>query len=154
MPILNMPDLKVIKILEANNAELRKKAFDIRQEVFVVEQQVSREDEFDQFEETSHHFVVLDANDDPIGAARWRKTYEGIKLERFVVKKSMRGNNIGSLLVKRIIEDIQSKLGKGQHLYLNAQIPAMLLYQKFGFKKIGDEFLECNIKHFKMILDT
>ncbi len=149
-----MQNQKQIRILEANNAELKAKAFEIRQEVFVVEQQVSEEDEFDQFEETSHHFVVLDDNQDPIGAARWRKTYDGIKLERFVVKKSRRGSKIGSMLVQKVIEDIQLKLGKGQHLYLNAQIPAMPLYQKFGFKKVGEQFLECDIKHFKMILDT
>ncbi|MEQ9006871.1 MAG: GNAT family N-acetyltransferase, partial [Ekhidna sp.] len=71
--------------------ELKKKAFEIREEVFVVEQQVSREEEFDEFEDESYHFVALDENDDPIGSARWRYTEKGIKLERFTAKKEWRG---------------------------------------------------------------
>ncbi len=145
---------KKIKVLSATTQALRSKAFDIRQEVFVVEQKVSREDEFDQFEETSHHVVALDENDLPVGAARWRKTYDGIKLERFVVKKSYRGQQVGSRLVAFILKEIEEKMGKGQNLYLNSQIPAIPLYEKFGFKQVGDQFEECNILHYKMILNT
>ena len=149
-----MPTLPKIRIIDATTDTLRSKAYDIRQEVFVIEQKVSKEEEFDQFEETSHHVVALNEHDKPIGAARWRKTYDGIKLERFVVKKSYRGQQIGSGLVEHVLKDIDKKMGKGQHLYLNAQIPAMPLYKKFGFKQVGDPFDECNIQHFKMILDT
>ncbi len=149
-----MPSLQKIKVLNATTDILRSRAFDIRQEVFVIEQRVSREEEFDQFEETSHHIVALDENDQPIGAARWRKTYDGIKLERFVVKKSHRGKQIGSMLVEYTLKDIEEKMGKGHTLYLNAQIPAIPLYKKFGFQQVGDQFEECNILHYKMILKT
>ncbi|XOV93915.1 MAG: GNAT family N-acetyltransferase [Bacteroidota bacterium] len=149
-----MSTQKKINILNASTPELREKAFSIRKEVFVDEQQVSREEEFDQFEETSHHFVALNEDEEPIGAARWRKTYDGIKLERFAVKKSYRGQKIGSLLVEKVLEDIKVKLGAGQHLYMHAQITAMPLYHKFGFKQVGKQFEECNIKHYKMILNT
>tara|TARA_Y100001972_G_C7666843_1_gene337431 strand:- start:3810 stop:4259 length:450 start_codon:yes stop_codon:yes gene_type:complete len=149
-----MPTTPKIKFLSANTEALRSKAFDIRQEVFVVEQKVSREEEFDQFEETSHHVVALDENDLPVGAARWRKTYDGIKLERFVVKKSYRGQQVGSGLVAYVLKEIEEKMGKGQKLYLNSQIPAMPLYKKFGFEQVGDQFEECKILHYKMVLNT
>ncbi len=149
-----MPNHQKIRVVNATSESLKSKAFDIRQEVFVVEQHVSREDEFDQFEETSHHIVALDEKDEAVGAARWRKTYDGIKLERFVVKKSHRGKQIGSMLVEHTLRDIEEKMGKGLLLYLNAQIPAMPLYSKFGFEQIGDQFEECNILHYKMILKT
>lgn len=149
-----MPNHQKIKVVNATSDILKSKAFDIRQEVFVVEQHVPREDEFDQFEETSHHIVALNENEEPVGAARWRKTYDGIKLERFVVKKTHRGQQIGSMLVDHTLKDIEEKMGKGHLLYLNAQIPAMPLYSKFGFKQVGDQFEECNILHYKMILNT
>lgn len=154
MPMQNMSKQIKIEVIRASTRELKEKAFSIRKEVFVDEQKVSREEEFDQFEETSHHFVALNEAKEPVGAARWRKTYDGIKLERFAVKKSYRGQKIGSMLVSNVLEDIDKKLGKDQHLYLNAQITAMPLYLKFGFRQVGEQFLECNILHYKMILNT
>lgn len=140
---------KSINILFADSKELKSKAFEIRQEVFVVEQEVSREDEFDEFESSSRHFVALQ-NGLPVGAARWRKTENGIKLERFAVKKTHRGMGVGSGLVRMVIADIQKQIVHKEYLYLHAQIEAIPLYEKFGFQKTGSQFEECNIKHFKM----
>ncbi len=138
-----------MKVLLADTESLKAKAFDLRNEVFVVEQMVSRADEFDEFEEISTHFVVLDG-DVPVGAARWRVTKNGIKLERFAVKKSHRGAGVGSFLVEAVLTDIVQKKGQGQYLYLHAQLTAIPLYEKFNFKKTGPQFSECDIQHFKM----
>lgn len=51
-------------------------AFSVRKQVFVKEQQVSAEEEYDEFEETSIHVVIYD-NDVPVGAGRFR-TIDGI----------------------------------------------------------------------------
>ena len=140
------------KVLLADSQALKEKAFAIRQEVFVQEQQVSREEEFDEFEDASRHFVALDISDHPVGAARWRQTDHGIKLERFAVKKTHRGNRIGSQLVRKVLDDIESQIGKGHFLYLHAQVTAVPLYKKFGFREEGDSFEECNILHYKMTM--
>ncbi len=136
-------------VLLADTPELREKAFQIRQEVFVDEQKVPREDEFDQYEDIAHHFVILEG-EEPVGAARWRKTDKGVKLERFVVKKTHRGLGLGSLLVEAAMEDIKKTLGAGQYLYLHAQLTAMFLYERAGFQKTGPQFSECDILHYKM----
>jgi predicted GNAT family N-acyltransferase len=126
--------------------------FKIREEVFVIEQEVDPSEEYDEFEEISTHFLAK-ADDLPAGTARWRFTENGIKLERFAVLKPMRGKGVGQALVKTVIEDIAANpQSKGKKLYLHAQLDAMPLYTKFGFKKIGDMFEECNILHFKMEL--
>ncbi len=143
-----------INIFKADNESLRDKAFRIRKEVFVAEQKVSSEEEFDQFEEVAHHFVALDENGDPVGAARWRPTEKGIKLERFAVKRSHRGKKVGSAILELVLKDIAETKGKDQYLYLHAQITAIPLYQKFGFHKVGEQFEECNILHYKMELFT
>lgn len=133
-----------------------KAAFDqavqIRKKVFVIEQKVDPNDEYDQFEETSHHFLAkLDGK--PAGAARWRMTEKGIKLERFAVLKEFRGKGIGQALVSAVLEDLRSySLSDGQVVYLHAQLNAVSLYSKFGFRPVGDLFEECNIQHYKMEL--
>ena len=43
--------------------------FDIREEVFVVEQEVDRAEEYDEFEETSTHFLAR-LEGEPVGTAR------------------------------------------------------------------------------------
>ena len=84
----------MFRVIPATNEELKKKLFAIREEVFVVEQEVAAEEEFDEYEEESHHFVALDERDNPIGSARWRYTDKGIKLERFAAKKNWRGRGL------------------------------------------------------------
>ena len=142
----------MIRVIKATTEELMEKAFQIRAEVFVDEQQVSREDEFDEYEKSSHHFVVLGEDDNPVGAARWRVTSKGIKLERFAVKSNRRGNRIGSSLVLSVLSDIRQHNGSGNYLYLHAQLSAVGLYAKYGFQKKGDIFSECDIEHYFMEL--
>ncbi|WP_370089939.1 GNAT family N-acetyltransferase [Ekhidna sp.] len=137
-------------MIPATSEELKKKSFIIREEVFVVEQKVAAHEEFDEFEDESHHFVALDENDNPIGSARWRYTEKGIKLERFTAKKTMRGMGLGTAIVKAVMEDIEQKAEKGTYLYMHAQLPAVPLYLKFGFQTKGDQFDECGIMHYLM----
>lgn len=136
----------------ADTEELQEKAFKIREEVFVVEQRVDKREEFDEFENSARHFVVLDRNGDPIGASRWRRTDNGIKMERFAVKESLRGTGIGQALVQATLDDIKEEAGTGNMLYMHAQLPAVSLYARFGFQKVGDQFSECDILHYKMQL--
>ncbi|WP_462247758.1 GNAT family N-acetyltransferase [Ekhidna sp.] len=138
------------KVLKATSEDLKTKAFQIREEVFVVEQNVASEEEFDEFEEESHHFVALDENNNPVGSARWRYTDKGIKLERFTAKKSMRGRGLGTAIVQAVMDDIAKNVESGTYLYMHAQLPAVPLYLKFGFQKKGDQFDECGIMHYHM----
>ena len=127
-----------------------KKAFAIREQVFVVEQKVSKEDEFDEFEEESAHFMAT-INNEPAGAARWRRTNNGIKLERFAVKMDYRGMGIGKALVQTVLDHIQDSGVPGK-LYLHAQLDAIPLYEHFNFKIVGEQFTECGIEHREMEL--
>lgn len=140
-------NLKVITIQKKEDLD---KAFKIRGEVFIEEQKVPREEEYDAFEEESVHYLAL-FDTEPCGTCRWRFTGEGIKLERFAVSKSYRNKKVGSALMKACLDGISNHEDfKGQLLYLNAQIEAMPLYTKFGFQPTGNTFLECDIVHQKM----
>ena len=141
--------LQVNKI--ADEEEL-KSIFKIREEVFVFEQEVNPTDEYDEFEETSTHFLAV-LNGKPVGTARWRFTQNGVKLERFAVLKEARGLGVGQALVEAVLSDISANDATiGKLKYLHAQLSAVSLYSKFGFKKEGDIFEECKILHYKMKL--
>ncbi len=139
-----------IKVIKAKTREDQLKAFAIREEVFVIEQKVPAEEEFDEFEKISHHFVALNSENEPIGSARWRFTDKGVKMERFTVKKSMRGKGLGSQIVEGVLNDIDQHAKKGTYLYMHSQLDAVPLYAKFGFQKKGEQFDECGIMHYLM----
>lgn len=139
---------KVRKVV--NKHELQQ-AFKIREEVFIKEQKVSHEEEFDEYEESSTHFLAFDKDNNPCGTARWRATDCGIKLERFAVLKGCRKTGIGQSIMSAMLEDIENDPNVSQQkIYMHAQTTAIDFYKKFGFEVIGDEFIECDIKHFTM----
>ncbi len=142
----------VIYIQNITNEKELGQAFEIRKIVFVEEQKVNPEEEYDEFEQTSKHFLAL-LNQKPVGTARWRFTDKGIKLERFAVLAEGRNQGVGQALVKAVLEDINASTDMNETMiYLHAQLSAVGLYQKFNFETIGDIFEEANIKHYKMIL--
>ena len=124
-----------------------KLALKIRQEVFVIEQEVDPEIEYDEFEESSTH-VIATQNGRAVGTARWRVTDQGYKLERFAVPVEFRGLGVGAALVNFVLD----QLPKRSNAYLNSQVSAMGFYEKFGFRAVGDLFYEANIPHKKMVL--
>ena len=78
--------LQVEKIVDQSDLTA---AFEIRKKVFVIEQAVDPAREYDEFENSSAHFIArLDGI--PVGTARWRFTGNGVKLERFAVLEAAR----------------------------------------------------------------
>jgi predicted GNAT family N-acyltransferase len=124
-----------------------KEAFDIRHEVFVVEQNVARDIEYE-YEEESIHFLAR-IEGEPAGTARWRHTSEGIKLERFAVLAKFRGRGVASALIQRVLTDIGEVKEK---IYLHSQESACSVYAKHKFEAVGPLFWEADIPHYKMVL--
>jgi predicted GNAT family N-acyltransferase len=69
-------------------------------------------------------------------------------LERFAVLKQFRGLGVAQQLVKTVLADLPAD---ADYIYLNAQLLAIGLYEKFGFVKKGPQFEEAGIQHFKMV---
>lgn len=129
------------------NADTLQEVFNIRRRVFVDEQNCPPELEWEN-DDVSIHFLAT-VNKVPAGAARWRQTDKGYKLERFAVLKQFRGRGVGKALVQAVLADLPAD---ASYIYLNAQIDAMNLYAGFGFVKVGEQFEEAGIAHFQMEL--
>ena len=139
----------MIKI--ADTKELQEKARLIRHQVFVIEQGVAEENEFDQHEAECRHFLAIEPSlNIAIGTARWRNTDKGIKLERFAVLSEFRKTGVGSLLLEAVLSDITQKIKAPSRIYLHAQTRAANLYLKAGFSETDEVFEECGIPHILM----
>jgi len=122
------------------------KALEIRQQVFIDELNVDPTLEIEN--EESCKFYLIFVNEKVAGTARWRETDKGIKLERFALLPEFRNQGTGSILIKRILDDI---LPFNKKIYLHAQLNAVRYYERQGFVKSGDIFTEAFIQHYLMI---
>ncbi len=119
----------------------------IRQKVFVEEQGVAPELEYDGNDVYATHYLLYYYGV-PIGTARSRKTVNGIKLERFAILKEWRAKGLG----KHLLEEVMGSLAhQDATIYLHAQQKAVNYYKRYGFQIGGDAFTEAGILHYKMI---
>lgn len=125
-------------------------AFEIRREVFVDEQDVDEDIEYDGRDEDSIHFVVTDSKTDtPVGTARLRVTDGGVgKPERVAVRKSYRGEGLG----QRLMDHIESEAREQgcRRTLLHAQTHVIEFYRNLGYEVTSDEFEEAGIPHVEM----
>lgn len=138
----------MIQVFQVSEDAEFDQVFRIRKKVFVEEQQVPEEEEWDEFEHISKHYLAL-YEGVPCGTARWRMTLTGdIKLERFAVLPEFRGKGVGAALVDALLTDVPKR--KGHKIYLHAQLSAKDFYLKYGFVEEGEIFEEAGILHIKM----
>jgi predicted GNAT family N-acyltransferase len=71
-----------------------------------------------------------------------------IKMRQVAVAEDFRAMKIGTEMVL-FAEEYSKKKGYSTML-LNARKTAVVFYEKLGYTKISDEFLEINIPHYKM----
>jgi predicted GNAT family N-acyltransferase len=135
-----------IEVKKATEKEDLNHVYAIRTIVFVEEQRCPPEYEWEHEEESVHFLARVDGV--PAGTARWRKTEEGYKLQRFAVLNEYRGKGIGQALVKAVLDDLPPD---AYYIYLHGQVQACALYEKFGFVREGDEFDEVGIRHYRMV---
>lgn len=127
-----------------------KKAFYIRKEVFVREQGVSLEDEFDDFDTLNglcEHILVY-YNQQPAGTGRLR-VVDGLgKLERICILEPYRKFGLGKGIIKAL-EKIAEEKGVSR-VKLHGQTQAEGFYKKLGYQTSSSIFMEDGIPHILM----
>lgn len=140
--VYNDGTLKVLKLTALSELS---EVHAIRNEVFVVEQKVDADEEYEFEAESTHFLAILEGK--PAATGRWRYTEKGIKIERMAVLKKFRLKGLASLILKAILDDVK---GISSTKYLHSQESAVPLYLKNSFKIKGDRFTEANILHYYM----
>ncbi|WP_196001771.1 GNAT family N-acetyltransferase [Clostridium sp. 1001271B_151109_B4] len=125
-----------------------------RFEVFVCEQKIVEEQDFDDKDKVCHH-IMLKENERVVAYCRIVPKgigYDYISVGRVLVLSSYRGKGIAQEMMKVALEFIKNKLDE-KTVVLSAQLYAKGLYESVGFKVISDVYDEVNIPHVKMKLE-
>ena len=121
--------------------------FRLRHTVFVEEQGVPSEQEFDQDDLNAIHIVAI-SEGEVIGTLRVIRRDEHFKIGRVVVAIAARGKGVASRMLENALEYYEVE-ARGR-FYLTAQTDKVRLYGKFGFKAFGAEFFDGGIPHIAM----
>ena len=125
-----------------------KEAFGVRKKVFVEEQGISEDIEFDGCDSEALHMVVKDG-ERAIGTARVQfLTPSQAKIERMAVLKPFRRRGIGSEIISFLNEELRNR--RVEQVVLHAQYSVVDFYKSCGFEELGSPFWEAGIKHIKM----
>ena len=122
----------------------------IREQVFIQEQKVTPELEWDGMDEKAIHFLAF-KNEKAIGCARALVIEYCMQLGRIAVLKEYRGEGIGSALIEKAMTT--AKLNQLSAIYISAQCQAIDFYKKFGFEITSDIYLDAEIPHRDMKLE-
>ena len=122
----------------------------IREKVFIQEQKVTPELEWDGMDEKAIHFLVF-KDEEAIGCARAIVIKSQMQLGRMAVLKEYRGQGVGSTLIENAI--VTAKLKQLSGIHISAQCNAINFYVKFGFEVTGDTYLDAEILHRDMTLE-
>ena len=122
-------------------------ALALRRDVFVGEQHVPADEEFDSYDLTATHVVALDEGD-VVGALRILYLPEHVKIGRVVVGRHARGRGIARRMMEFAMQLARSR-GETK-FYLTAQTDKVGLYEKLGFVAFGEQFQDGGMPHLAM----
>jgi len=114
----------------------------VRETVFVQEQQVPIEEEWDALDPDCVHVIARAQDGTPIGTGRLTPEH---KIGRMAVLREWRGRGVGDALLLALIEQAHQR--GWREVALNAQVSAIAFYLRHGFQPVGERFWEAGIEH-------
>ena len=139
--------LAKVEIIEGCWVDLKAPLKQIRTEVFIEEQHVPVEIEWDELDAGAIHLLALDEKNQPIGCARI--LMHG-RVGRMAVIKTWRGSGLGNALLGKAIE-ICRRLNMPK-INISSQTHAIKFYEKAGFVVTSETYIDANIWHVDMEL--
>jgi YbgC/YbaW family acyl-CoA thioester hydrolase len=130
--------------------ELGREAQAIRTSVFVQEQQIPAEMEWDAADASCVHAVAYNRFGMALGTGRLLEHAPGVaKIGRMAVLQTMRGADIGRALLEALVDCARQR---GEHeVLLHAQLSAAGFYTRAGFTTRGSPFDEAGLAHVEMV---
>lgn len=124
----------------------------VRRAVFIEEQLVPEELEWDGEDETAIHVLATASDGHSIGTGRLLIHDALAHIGRMAVVEEWRGRAVGSAILGALLQEAERHGLTGA--FLNAQTYAMPFYERFGFVREGEEFLDAGIPHYRMTFQT
>lgn len=141
----------MLNIIRVKNNEQLKDCLKIREKVFINEKGVPKEienDKYDILTNECEHFLIMFDNT-LVGTLRcFIKNEDEVIIQRFCIIKKYRKLGLGRKTLS-FIENYYKNSKKT--IKMDAKYEASKFYEKCGYKKISDIFIEANIEHVKMI---
>ena len=131
--------------------ELEAAASQVRQDVFVQEQGIPLEEEWDAADASALHAVAFNVLGHPVATGRLIAESSGQgRIGRMAVVHALRGTGLGSQVFKALVNSAASQ---GWHtLSLHAQCSAQRFYERLGCQPRGEVFDEVGIPHIEMVM--
>jgi predicted GNAT family N-acyltransferase len=139
----------MIELSITNWTEAQSLVKSLRYQVFVIEQKVPEEMEWDEFDEIAWHAIVT-ADNQTIGTGRLILDGHIAKIGRMAVQSLRRNQGIGKSILNALIQTAKEK--GAQECILHAQTHAIAFYAKADFEPHGPIFDEAGIPHVEMRL--
>lgn len=117
----------------------------LRRQIFVVEQGVPEELEWDGLDQQAWHFLARDSDGEAIGVARLLPSGQ---IGRMAVLPCWRGRGVGRALLNAALSEAR-RAGRAD-IFLHAQLSAVGFYERCGFERLGNPFEEAGIPHCTM----
>lgn len=127
-------------------------AFDLRFRVFCDEQGVPREIEMDAADDVARHAVAVAPDGSVVGTMRLIAKGGTVKVGRVAVDRAWRGRGIALRLLDRAMDYAVGL--RAEELRLAAQVAAVDLYRKAGYRRVGRPFEEAGIEHVWMVREV
>lgn len=118
----------------------------IRETVFIHEQGVPVELEWDGLDSACAHVLAWNDRGEAIGTARMQQNGT---IGRMAVLKDWRGRGVGRALLRTLL-DLAARRGLSR-VTLSAQTHALGFYERAGFDVVGEPFIDAGIPHRKMV---
>ena len=119
----------------------------VREAVFVREQSVPQELEWDGMDDGSRHALALSLNGEAIGCGRIMPNGH---IGRIAVLAQWRNMRVGTAIMEALLDEAHARGYK--QVDVHAQTQAIPFYHIFGFAEYGKEFMDAGMPHRKMKL--
>ena len=122
----------------------------VRTTVFVHEQRVPADMEWDDADATAVHAVAYNRLGQPLATGRLLPAHNGVaRIGRMAVERVVRGTSMGRSILEALADVARAR--GDQAVLLHAQCSAQAFYEKLGFTPQGETFDEVDIAHIEMV---
>jgi predicted GNAT family N-acyltransferase len=138
-----MPKSQHLTVISTTWAQSKPQLEAVRTPVFIIEQLVAPEFEWDEKDEAATHLLAI-LYDEPVGCAR----IVGNKIQRMAVLQNYRQQGVGLAILQKAVEII--KKGDFKTAKLSAQTHAIGFYLLGGFVVTSEVYQDLHIPHVDM----